>query len=74
MVILGLAAVGGCIFFGMQRTPRALEHYYVNHELYGVAPHYDAGYDGAAIGLGLIAGICFACAVWIEIVRYKSKS
>lgn len=74
LLIVGLSALGGCIFFGMEVTPRYLEAYYVGHERYGVAPNYDAGYDGAAIGLGFVGGICFACTVWIEIVRFKAKN
>ncbi len=74
LIIIGLGAVVGCISFGMQKTPRALEYLYMDRTTFAAAPNYDAGFDGAAIGLGFIAGVCFLCCVWIEIVRFKAKN
>lgn len=63
----------GCVILGCEKSIGGFEDYYVDHTRIPVAGYIDGGYDGGALGLGIISALCFIGIVWIEITKFNAN-
>ena len=76
-VIFGFASGIGCVFMGIQESTGEFRSHMSRIDddtnLIQVAGHIDTGFDGGAIGLGIICGVCFLSIVLIQIAKFKME-
>lgn len=73
MLLVAVASGIGCVALGMLESTGRFRRYYLDNEGIEVAGSIDTGFDGGAIGLGIISGVCFLAVVWIEVTRFKAN-
>lgn len=78
MFIIAVASGIGCAVLGTESATGGFDISYNNSTNAGltrnaVTETVDAGYDGGAVGLGVISGLCFIGFVWIEITKFKAQ-
>ena len=78
MSVIAVASGLGSIGFGQNQAYGNMTQYFIREggrtQAIGIPVNVDTGFDGGAIGLGIISAICFFCVVWIEITKFKAKN
>ena len=59
MLLVVVASGIGCVALGMLESTGRFTRYYLGNDAIEVAGSVDTGFDGGAIGLGIISGVCF---------------
>lgn len=75
---MALASGIGCVVLGLETRSGSLGHYFVKSsthgtDMIGVPVDLETGFNGGAIGLGIISAVCILCLVWVEITKFKFK-
>lgn len=72
---LSIALLSGiaCVILGSIKSTGGFEYYYVDRTRIPIAEYVDGGFDGGALGLGIISALCFIGIVWIEITKFNAN-
>lgn len=72
LFLMGVACSIGCIVIGQMTEKTVSDHVITTRGDYDlVAGSITSGFNGGAIGLGIIAAACFVCFTWLQVIETK---